>query len=224
MGWPRRLILLRHGRAVVNENSRDENAELDTPDVAFPLIDFGEAQCMLTSQYVNNEYPDIDVIMSSPHKRARSSARIFFPNRRILQEPRLTEMRIGMWTMFTRAQIEAMMPREIARYEAEGLYHYKPFGGDSGPDVELRIHSLLATLRMDYDGAVVACVTHHQWLVLFQRVIDGISIKETERRLRHGQFYNASVTAYEPKIVDGRPWLAPTMVNHVPWKGRLSTD
>ena len=135
-----------------------------------------------------------------------------------MPEPRLTEMRIGLWTMMTAAQIQALIPREIDRFRAERLYHFKPLGGDAGLDVELRIHSLLMSLRVDFSGKVVALITHHQWLVLFQRIIEGLSISETERRL-HGSFLNASVTVYEPGEVDGRSWLKPKLVNHAPWLG-----
>ncbi len=221
MGWPARLILIRHGKSEVNVRNRDENARLDTADNAFRLVDKGRRQSELTRDFINSEYPRVDTVMSSSHDRATETAEIIFPDREILVEPRLAEMRIGMWTMFTEADIAAILPREIDRFRAEGLYHYKPFGGENGPDVELRIHSLLTTLRHDYEGATVALVTHHQWLVLFQRVIDGVSIAETERRMVDGHFANASVTVYGPAIVSGRPWLLPKMVNHVPWSGQV---
>jgi len=221
MGWPARIILIRHGKSEINLRSRDENALNPTPDHSYPLVDKGRAQAKCVREFIAAEYPRVDVILSSHYVRALQTAEIVFPGREIVEDPRLAEMHIGVWRVLTDEQIRTHMPWEVERCRHEGMYNYRPPAGENGPDVEMRIRSLRHTLEEKYEGHVVALVTHHQWLVLFQRVNGEISIVEAEKGLLNGPFRNASVTVYEPSLVAGRNILVPRLVAHAPWVGKV---
>jgi len=221
MGWPARIILIRHGKSEVNLRSRDENARIPTPDHLYPLVDKGRAQAEYVREFMAAEYPQVDAILSSHYVRTSQTAEIIFPGRHIIEEPRLAEMHIGVWRVLTDEQLLAHTPWEIARCRREGLYNYRPPAGENGPDVEMRIRSLLHTLKEEYEGRLVALVTHHQWIVLFQRVNGELTIADAERRMIHSGVRNASVTVYEPALVRGREILVPRLVAHAPWAGKI---
>jgi broad specificity phosphatase PhoE len=115
----------------------------------------------------------------------------------------------------TREQIEEKLPGEHERKQREGLYHYRPFGGENHPDIELRIHSFLQELRWDFAGQKVLVVTHGHWLILLQRILQRLSIEESIQRYRSGFFQNASITVYRAKEESGRTKLSLELENFV---------
>lgn len=221
MGWPARLLLIRHGKSEINMRSRDENARLGIVDHDAPLVEKGREQAGMLREYVTAQFPRVDVILSSHYLRTMQTAEIAFPGRDIIEEPRLAEMHIGVWRALTDEQLREHMPWEVDRCNREGLYNFRPYAGECGPDVEMRIRDLKRTLRDEYEGHVVACVTHHQWIVLFQRENDRVPIALTQRRLVGGFIPNASVTVYEPELVGHRNVLVPRCTGHAPWIGQI---
>ncbi|KKS37597.1 MAG: Phosphoglycerate mutase, partial [Parcubacteria group bacterium GW2011_GWA2_42_14] len=139
------------------------------------------------------------------------------------EDPRLDEADRGIWHTMTKEDIEKFMPWEIKRKNRVGLYRYRPFGGESWPQVELRIHSFLGTLARDYSGDRVLIVGHGNWFILFQRLIHHFSIKEAERRYHEAVLENTSITVYEEAAIGGksRMVLNKKYDNFVPWKGLL---
>jgi 2,3-bisphosphoglycerate-dependent phosphoglycerate mutase len=109
----------------------------------------------------------------------------------------------------------------VARKKKEGLYHYRPWGGENWPDVEYRIHSFLGTLARDLKGQEVVIVAHGHWLILFQRLLQHFSIREAMMRYKNSVFDNASVTVYEGQMIKGKSRLVLVEENFVPWQGRL---
>jgi probable phosphoglycerate mutase len=121
----------------------------------------------------------------------------------------------------TRDQVAQRFPEEIARKEREGLYHYRPFGGENWSDIELRIHSFLGTLNRDCEGSNVLVVCHGHWLILFQRLLEHFSIEEAMHRYKEGAAENASVTIYEADNGSGHSRLVLKENNVVPWRGKI---
>jgi probable phosphoglycerate mutase len=72
-------------------------------------------------------------------------------------EPRLTEMNWGDWEGRSLAELRAVAPGEMAAAEARGL-DFRPPGGESPRDVQLRLRPLLAEIAAR--GAPTAAVTH----------------------------------------------------------------
>lgn len=221
MAWPTRLVLVRHAESAGNVRTAEERAALEISSDKYPLTPLGERQAAITGAYLHEKYPLFDVHYVSYYLRSRQTMQIMFPNVRVYEDPRLAEANRGIWHTMTRDEIQTHFPREIARKEREGLYHYRPFGGENWPDIELRIHSFLGTLNRDCEGMSVAMVVHGHWLILLQRLIDHFSVEEALCRYERGAANNASVTVYEGRMVKNKSRLVLVEENVTPWQGQV---
>lgn len=221
MGWPRRLVLVRHAESHGNVLGLDERTLFETPTHAYDLTNRGGKQAWITGGYLRERFGAFDIYYVSYYQRSRETMRIMYPNARVYEDPRLAEAQRGIWHAMMRDQIRERFPEEIVRKEREGLYHFRPLGGENWPDVELRIHSFLGTLARDCEEKDVLLVVHGHWLVLFQRLIHHFSVDEALQRYRAGVFENASVTVYEAVECGGKSRLSLVEENVVPWKGQI---
>jgi len=75
------------------------------------------------------------------------------------------------------------------------------------------------------DGKKIIVVAHGHLLILLDRLLQNLPIKEVMRRYRAGSaIENASVSVYEGKIKNGRKQLilSPSHEEHfIPWKGLI---
>lgn len=221
MGWPRRLVLVRHAESEGNVRTVDERAQWDIATYAYSLTPQGRRQAELTGAYLQERFNRFDIYYVSYYERSRETMRIMFPNANVYEDPRLAEGQRGIYHTLTKEQIETIFPGEKIRKEREGLYHYRSLGGENWPDIELRIHSFLGTLSRDYDDQDVVIVVHGHWLILFQRLIHHFSIEEAVRRYKEGVFENASVTIYESRMINNKSRLHMVEENIVPWMGKI---
>jgi probable phosphoglycerate mutase len=222
MGWPKLLVLVRHGESVGNVRTADERAEFPAATHELCLTERGCEQARATAEYLRREFPPFDVRYVSYYERAKQTMNILCPDERVYEDPRLTEAQRGIWHVMTHAQILEQYPFEVKRKEREGYYHYRPPGGENWADVELRIHSFLGTLSRDYEDKNVLMVVHAHWLILFQRLIHHFSIEEAVRRYSEAQVKNASVTAYRgERDEQGRSRLVLDRENAAPWEGKF---
>ncbi len=219
MTWPSNLVLVRHGESKANKLSFDEFQKLGIAQHESPLTELGKIQATLTGKYLRDRYGDFndfDVYYTSYYRRAKDTMCIMYPDAKIYEDPRLAEAQHGMWNFMHRDEIAKKYPEEVLRKEREGFYHYRPWGGENEPDVELRIHSFLGTLHRDCGGKNVLLVVHGHWLILLERLLQHFSIEESLRRRREEVAANASVTVYESD--DGeRMHFAKYCV---PWEGK----
>lgn len=216
MSWPRRLVLVRHAESEGNILTADERAGFCLATHAYPLTERGRKQATLTGQHLHKQFGKFDINYVSYYERSKETMRIMYPDAKIYEDPRLAEAQRGIYHTMTSSEIELKFPEEIKRKIREGLYHYRPLGGENWPDVELRIHSFLGTLNRDYGGMNVLIVVHGNWLLLFQRLIHHFSIEEAVKRYQNHIFKNASVTTY-----DGKKRLTLVNENIVPWANQL---
>lgn len=226
MGWPKQLVLVRHAESLGNTMTVDERATFDQSSHAYGLTERGRAQARYTSVWLWERFSGFDARYVSYYPRAKETMDILCPGAKVYEDPRLAEAQRGMYHCLTRKQLEERYPDELARKDREGLYHYRPFGGENWPDIELRIHSFLGTLARDYDGKRVLMVVHGHWLILFQRLIHHFSIEEALHRYHHVVVKNASVTVYRGAGPRWRPWRRDRLeleTEHVvPWDGYVA--
>jgi broad specificity phosphatase PhoE len=219
MAWPKRLVLVRHAESEGNVKSADQRASFPIATYDYPLTARGREQARITGEYLERFRP-FDVHYVSYYRRAKETMDLVAPGAKVYEDPRLAEAQRGIWHTMTRAEVGEHYPGEILRKEREGLYHYRPLGGENWPDVEYRIHSFLGTLYRDYEGLNVLMVVHGHWLILFQRLIHHFSIEEAVRRYENGIFANASVTVYRSSGRGRKSRLVLDGENAVPWDGR----
>lgn len=222
MGWPKLLVLVRHAESVGNIKSVDERAEFEVASHAYALTPKGKQQAKITGKYLQDRFGNFDVYYVSYYQRSQETMEIMYPQGKIYEDPRLAEGQRGIWHTMTKEQIQARFPEEFDRRDREGLYHFRPFGGENWPDIELRIHSFLGTLNRDCEGQKVLMVVHGHWLILFQRLIHHFSIDEALRRYHEAVYNNASVTIYTSQIQEGQPRLVLTGENITPWENIVS--
>ncbi len=223
MGWPSLLVFVRHAESDGNVLTVEERASYEVATHAYDLTYRGKAQAGITGAYLQEKYGEFDIYYSSYYKRAKETLRIMYPDARHFEDSRLAEAQRGIFHTMTHEEVVRYYPKEIERKKREGLYHFRPFGGESWMDIELRIHSFLGTLNRDYSGQKVLIVAHGHWLMLFQRLIEHFSIAEAERRYATGDeaFENASVTVYKGETVNNKNRLALVEKNFVPWISEL---
>lgn len=221
MGWPRQLVLVRHAESEGNVKTADERAGYGLATHNYGLTELGQKQAELTGKYLRDTFGVFDVNYVSYYKRAKDTMKIMYPGVKVYEDPRLAEAQRGIYHTLTRAQIEEKFPVEVIRKEREGLYHYRPWGGENWADVELRIHSFLGTLSRDYEGQRVLMVVHGHWLILFQRLIEHFSIDEAISKYSTSVVKNASVTSYNSETVNGKSRLIRAITNLAPWDGKV---
>lgn len=221
MAWPKLLVLVRHAESEGNIRSSDERIKFDLSTHAYTLTPRGEQQAQLTGKYLQKRFGAFDVYYQSYYTRNKQTMGIMYPDARVFEDSRLAEAQRGIWHTTTMAQMKRRFPEEIVRRKREGLYHYRPWGGENWADIELRIHSFLGTLSRDYGGKKVLCTVHGHWLILFQKLIHHFSIEEALDRYEKKVVENASVTIYEGKMTKRKSRLVLKEENVVPWLGKV---
>lgn len=221
MGWPKRLVFVRHAESEGNVLNSDERARYNKSSHAYDLTPRGIRQIEITADYVQKKFGHFDVYYTSYYARTKQTMDLLCRGHKFYEDPRLAEAQRGIWHTMTKAEIQENYPGEIERKERDGLYHYRPFGGENWPDIEMRIHSFLGTLNRDCDGKSVLIVCHGHWLILFQRLIEHFSINEAVERYKNGASGNASVTVYEGVIIDGKSRLNLVENNTIPWQDKM---
>lgn len=221
MTWPKLIVLVRHAESEGNLRTTAERAEWPVATHAYALTEQGRKQARITGVYLHDRFGSFDINYVSYYQRSKETMQIMYPAARVFEDPRLAEAQRGIWHTMTTEQVQTRWPEEIERKNREGLYHYRPPGGENSPDVEMRIHSFLGTLARDCDGRSVLIVVHGYWLILFHRLIQHFSIEEAIRRYKAATAENASVTVYNGGIVDGKSRLMLGDDNVVPWLGKV---
>jgi broad specificity phosphatase PhoE len=221
MGWPKLLVLVRHAESEGNVKTATERTEIVTPSHAYKLTKRGEEQAKITGEYLKKEFGKFDIYYVSYYVRSKMTMRIMVSGIKVREDPRLAEAQRGIWDRITEEEMGFRFPEELERKKCDGLYHYRPLGGENWPDIELRIHSFLGTLNRDCEDKKVLIVVHGQWLIAFQRLIHHFSIREAMRRRKSGVVENASVTIYKGVAKNGKSRMVLVNGNIVPWKGKL---
>ena len=204
----------------------DERAVHPKPTYGYNLTPRGVLQAKTTGEYLKKEFGDFDHYYTSYYNRARETLGHMYTNASVIEDVRLAEAQRGIYHTMTKSEIADRFPEELARKDREDLYHYRPFGGENWPDVELRCHSFLDTLyRECSDEDKVLVVAHGQLQIMMQKILDRFSIKEALDRYDSDAPANAGVTVYSHEAVNGKSKLVLAVDNFIPWqKNERSND
>jgi broad specificity phosphatase PhoE len=204
--WPSRIVIVRHGesernvaKASTKSGASTHSFGLGLRDMDTPLTKRGLVQARETGAALAKRYR-FDTVFSSPFRRAFQTSDCILshlnPQPPIVLEERIREIEFGILDGLTKEGIKKRYPEEHARREREGKYWYRPPGGESRPDVALRVHSFLGTLTRDYRGKNVLIVCHSVVVLVFRHLLERWSEDQYLRVDREEDVLNCSVTAY----------------------------
>lgn len=204
--WPDLLVIVRHGQS--ERNLAKERAKAtgtgDTwasslRDVDTPLTSLGVEQAIATGKYLCDR-GNFDVVFSSPYMRTLQTSQHISEHLangpRLILEERIREIEFGVLDGLTHDGVRERYPEEWARREREGKYWYRPPGGESRPDVALRVHSFLGTLSRDYRHRQVLVVCHSVVVLIFRRLLERWDEAKYMEVDREDDVLNCGVTIY----------------------------
>ena len=207
--WPNNLIIVRHGQSKRNAMREKLKAHADfsegVRDQDTPLTPAGEIQALSIGVELRKRfdigYP-IDIIYVSPYLRTRQTADrliegLGYKPEHIIHDERIREIEFGVLDGLSGHGIEARYPDEVKRRAKEGKYFYRPSGGESRPDVKIRIRSFLDTVVRDCRGLNVVVVCHSVVVLSFRAVLEKCGEDDYLQVDKENDVKNASVTHYE---------------------------
>jgi len=206
--WMDHLVIVRHGESLrnVGKDAATAAGEMEygggLRDMDVPLTPRGEKQSDATGKYLGQKF-HFDRIFVSPYLRTIRTAEImtkyFKDCPPMMIEDRIREKEFGILDGFTKIGIAKNYPDELHRKERDGKYYYRPPGGESYPDVALRIHSFLGTMARECRKQTVLVMCHSVVVLTFRRLLERLSERElmTIDRDPGQDVCNCSVTWYE---------------------------
>ena len=213
--WPACLIVMRHAESEANLrreyveklNSDEIQIGLGMRDADVPLTARGRDQARLAGGYLSRQAP-FDLLFVSPYRRTRATADLVLEELggkpRLVIEERVREKEFGVLEGLTKHGMRVRFPEEVERRAHIGKYYYRPPGGESFPDVNLRLHSFLGTLVREHAGRRVLVITHSVVVLLFRRLLERMEEQQVLALDRQDDIKNASLLIYEQGTRDGR--------------------
>lgn len=206
--YPSQLIIIRHGESELNvrkaiaESRQDTERILLEPirDADVQLTDRGKEQAAATGRQLKTKYEKIDAAYVSPFIRTMDTYHIMerelgYPIP-LHQDDRLREREFGILAQMTLFGIEKHYPQEAARLKLDGEYYYRPLGGESYPDMGLRLHSLLHSLYDHQKGQRIMIVTHADVVQMIRKMLERLSEAQLLELNRTDDVVNCGVTTY----------------------------
>lgn len=204
---PSQLVLVRHGESLGNVADRRakelgaDRLDLEFRDADTPLSSTGERQADAVGSWIAGQadgtHPDI--VISSPYVRALATAQRVAAavGLGVATDERLRERDLGVFDGMTGAGIRATYPEEAARRSKMGKFYYRPPGGESWTDVVMRVRSVLADVRAEYDGCRVWVFSHQAVIMGFRYVLETLDEGEVLSIDRSTPLANCSLTTYD---------------------------
>lgn len=206
--WMDHLVIVRHGESQRNIGKQAAQAagHLEygggVRDMDVPLTPRGEKQAEATGKFLGHTF-HFDRIFVSPYFRTVQTAELmakhFTSRPQLTYEERIREKEFGILDGLTKTGIAKKYPEELRRRERDGKYYYRPPGGESYPDVALRIHSFIGTLVRECPRQSILVVCHSVIVLAFRRLLERLTEKELLAIDRDPEqdVCNCSVTWYE---------------------------
>ena len=206
--WMNQLVIVRHGESQRNIGKQAAQAagRLEygegVRDMDVALTACGTRQAETTGKYLSGKFK-LDRAFVSPYLRTVQTAQLMlkpFSNPiEVTLEERIREKEFGILDGLTKKGIHEKYPVEERRRERDGKYYYRPPGGESYPDVALRVHSFIGTLVRECARQSVLLVCHSVIVLAFRRLLERMTEKELLAIDRDPEqdVCNCSVTWYE---------------------------
>lgn len=142
-----------------------------------------------------------DIIFVSPYLRTRQTMEKIIEGLgyrpHIIVDERIREIEFGILDGLSGDGIEAKYPEEVKRRAKEGKYFYRPPGGESRPDVKIRIRSFLDTIVRDCRGLNVVVVCHSVVVLSFRALLERWGEDDYLQVDKENDVKNASITHYQ---------------------------
>jgi probable phosphoglycerate mutase len=154
------IILIRHGESSANRE-RIIAGQSDSD-----LTRLGVKQARRAAVYIKARFSPVDIVYTSPLKRARSTAqhiarRLKAP---IIEDPLLQEADFGAWEGMGKSDLQ--FTPQWAEYAKNPFFFQIP-GGESFQDVKKRVEIFRQMLAAKNDWNTVVVVTHYTPVVFF---------------------------------------------------------
>ncbi|MBI2682700.1 MAG: histidine phosphatase family protein [Acidobacteriales bacterium] len=223
--WMKQLVLVRHGESEFNASGPDilpgmmrRWEGVRQPDI--PLTERGRRQALATGKYLRTFR--FERAFVSPYLRAIQTAELIFtesaapPPQRF--DERIREKEDGVFEGLTAEGIATKYPEEWARRRREGSYYFRPPGGENHPDVGLRVHSFLTSLRHNFEDQSLLVVCHGAVMWSFRRLLERFGEEDLLALQRESsqEMCNCCVLVYETEAESGRPVLVENRVCYGP--------
>ena len=202
---PETITLVRHGESVGNladaeaHERKADRLDLAARDADVELSDNGRRQADALGRWYRQatdaERPTL--VVASPYRRAADTARLAVGEHlEVVVDERLRERDLGVLNGLTGQGIRAAYADEAERRDKLGKFYYQPPSGESWADVVLRVRSVLADLRHDFEDARVWMFTHQAVIMSFRYVLEGLSEHDLLEVDRTARIANVSRTTY----------------------------
>jgi probable phosphoglycerate mutase len=151
------LVLVRHGATSLTAEKRFSGG-LGSSNPG--LTDEGRAQVREVADWLSPISEAVDVVVTSPVRRARESAEIVAERLGLdlREEPAFAEMEFGTWDGMTFAEVRDLRTDEIDAWL--GSLDVAPGGGESFREVEKRVLDGLSRVLEAYAGKTIVVVSH----------------------------------------------------------------
>ncbi|MEK7151788.1 MAG: histidine phosphatase family protein [Patescibacteria group bacterium] len=228
--WPNNLVLVRHGLSIYNEERELINRgvlqqysskikSLRNADI--PLSAKGKIQAQKTGVFLAKKFGHFDTIFASPFKRAVVTAKIIsksLPKTDLVIEERIREKEFGISDGLTQDEIKAIFPYEYTRKLKEKKYYYRPIGGESYTDVNLRIWSFLNTLVRENQKKNILIVSHSAVMLCFRKLLEKLSEKQVLDISKNDDVKNCAIISYkfDPNLKP-KPKMRLDVYNKIAW-------
>lgn len=234
--WPNWLWIVRHGQSESNvarevaEAAAQAHIGIDVRDVDVKLSALGEAQARAVGAgfRAQPEHERPNVVLVSPYARAMQTAQLICEAGDIqvrredgswVVDERLREKEFGVLTGLTKSGIRSLHPADFELRTLFGKFYHRPAGGESYPDVIMRLRSILGTITREYgedDRVLVVC--HSVVVNCFRYLLERMTEAEILEQDRVNDVKNCSVTGYRYDPTAGRRGqggLRPDRINDV---------
>lgn len=207
-GFPKLLVIIRHGQSVYNEERELVDRNIlktysgnvkDTRNPDLPLSNLGKQQAENAARFLQKEYKNFDYIFYSPFVRAKETAEIIlrkFAGAEFRVEERIREKEFGVVSGLTPEEFKSNYPSEYERKTREGKYYYRPIGGESFPDLNLRTWSFATTIVREYSGKKILIVCHSTVILSFRRLFEKLTEQELLEIDRSDDIRNCAIVSY----------------------------
>jgi len=175
------LYVVRHGQTIWNS----QNKVCGNTDVE--LTDKGKIQAETLAEYISDQKIELDIIFTSPLKRAMKTAEIIGQRNgiEVISDQRLIEQNYGIFEGVDRKN------DDFLKNKRNFAYRYP--GGESMMQVACRIYRFLDEIKIKYQGKNVLIVSHGGVCRIINTYFDDM----TNDEFFHWQMENAQIKKYK---------------------------